>query len=494
LYSTLISISSASKWKGLKNFEFPNNDSDLGMYASCVQNYQRSLERLLVCDKIQLIHANEGGINNELYFSLLKELGQFSKLKELVIKRHANDCLESFDKIIEKCQNLRKLDIGIYPEFDNRITTSETDLSRIKPRPDIKTLDGLFVIQDDSTLIYIMHKFPCLQELNDGLHMTVPRITANILTKFISFMTPISSCAISICIKIPLVVDALEEYTRVMSSKLFGFLSISYSYDSIIDPLLEQHAKLTMHRTTGYKKNQDHEFFIDYSSIADTLPHLSIIEKTGSSLAELTYRMNFDRVSKETHRKAYDMIYGHFLDHIFSHCSSLRKLRLSSTKILECNPILSLNNSMSHLILLNCYIGKNVLSQLSDRITSLKHMVIVRCKVENPHNGVNTRYYHVDMLNTTFDTIRIKSEHSIYLIAVKLNRGSHDEYYKLIFDPTTHNYHTAVKSTRFAYELMSDYEKNMKVSVRCKGIKKIQLFMNACVHESEVAFGEIILE
>ncbi|KAI7882147.1 uncharacterized protein EV154DRAFT_12233 [Mucor mucedo] len=116
-YSTLISISSASKWKGLKNFEFPNNDSDLGMYASCVQNYQRSLERLLVCDKIQLIHANEGGINNELYFSLLKELGQFSKLKELVIKRHANDCLESFDKIIEKCQNLRKLDIGIYPNL-----------------------------------------------------------------------------------------------------------------------------------------------------------------------------------------------------------------------------------------------------------------------------------------------------------------------------------------------------------------------------------------
>lgn len=504
-YSALISINNTSKWNYLKNLQFPNNDLDLEMYAHCAIKYRNSLEYLLVCDKIQFIQANEGNINSELYFNLLKELGNFSKLKELTIKRHANDSLESFDKIIEKCQKLRKLDIGIYPEFDHRITTADTDLSQVIPRPNIKTLDGLCVIQDDNTLLYIMHKFPCLQDLfinhswrddseeNDGWIVTTSRITPNILTKFISFITPIPSCAVTISIKIPLVVDALEEYTRVMSSKLFGFLSIGYAYTSILDPLLEQHAKLTMHRTTEYKNNQSHEFFIDYNSIADNLPHLNVIERSGSSLAELTYRMNFDRVSKETHRKAYDMIYGYFLDHIFSHCSSLRKLRLSSTKILDCNPTPSLNTSISHLVLLNCYIGKNVLSQLSERIVSLKRMIIVRCKLENPHNGLNTRYYHVDMPNTAFDTIRIKSEHTISLIGVKLNRGSHDEYYKLLFDPTTHNYHAAVKSTRFAYELMSDYEKNMKVYVRCKSIDKIQLFMNACVEGGEAAFGEIDL-
>lgn len=503
-YSALISIRNMSKWEGLKNFQYPNLDQDLEMYATCALQYKVTLEHLLVCDKIQFINANNGDFYTASYFTLLEELQHFPKIKELVIKRHTEDCLESFDRIIEKCQNLKKLDIGIYPEFDTKIAAVESDLFQIVPRPNIKTLDGQFVVQDDNTLLYIMHKFPCLENLfinhswrddfeeNGGLTMVASNITIDTFTKFISFITPIPSCVVSIYITIPLVVDAFEEYTRVMSSELSSFLSISYAYNSALDSTLKQHAKLTMHRTSGYKTNQDHEFFIDYNSIADTLAHLNVIEKIGSSLAELTYRMNFDLVSKENNKKAYDMIHGYFLDHIFYHCPRLKKLRLSSTKLLDCNPALCSNNSMSHLVLLNCYIGKDILSQLSKRIVCLTKMIIVRCNLENPYGGVNTRYYHIDMPSTAFDVIRIKSVHTISLIGVKLNRGGHDEYYKLLFDTRTLGYHAAEKSTRFAYELMSDYEKNMKVYIRCSNIRKIQLFMNASVDGVNVAFGEII--
>lgn len=503
-YSALITIRNKSKWKCLKNFELPNLDQDLEMYATCALKYRTSLENLLICDKIQFIHSNGGDIHNELYFTLLEELEQFPKVEELTIKRHTNNCLESFDKIIEKCQKLKKLDIGIYPEFDHKITTTDIDLSLIRPRPNIKTLDGLFVIQDDSTLLYIMHKFPQLQDLfinhswrddtteNDGLNTLASSITTATLTKFTSYITSVSSCAVSIYIKMSHIVDVLDEYSRVMPGKLFSFLSIGYAYDSLIDPLMEQNAKLTMHRITGFKKNQDHEFFIDYNSIADTLPHLNVIEKIGNSLAELTYRMNFDHIPKETSRKAYNMIYGYFLDHIFSNCSNLIKLRLSSTNLHNCNPILCQNSSMTHLILLNCYIGKDMLSQLSKRLVSLKNMVIVRCRLENPYNGVNTRYFHIDMCNSTFDSIRIKSEYTISIITVKLNRGKHDEYYKLLLDSGTHSHYVAESSTILEYKLMPNNERSMKVYIRCSSIKKIQLFTNTSVDVGKVVFGEIV--
>lgn len=471
-YSNLITIHDRNGCKYLKNIQVPTELNDtqlLKVYTSCVEKYRHKLQTLL-------LYEND--------FNLLNKLHQFHKLQQLVVKRHTNS-IQSLDGILNQLPNLTKLDVALYRTIPSS-TDSLTGDEDISPNSTLKLLDGLFVVRD-STLLYIMHKFPQLQELfinqarpeeeeeektNDVFITT--DITLSTLSQFIDYIISIPTCAISFLLEIPLITEALDIYTRHMSAKRLGPLSITYTSDSE-----RRSARWTLDRTST--ETQSHQFYIDYRCLANEILHLKLIETIGRYLLEITYRTNVNSTFN---------VHGYFLDHILQHCCNLTKLRLSCTKIIGCfgEPLSSSGHqSLTHLVLLNCYLGKNVFKMLSDRLKDLKKLVIIRCRLGS--SGLDARYYHIDMHDTTVDTIRLKSEYSITYITVRVTQAAKEEkFYKLWFDASTQSYKTET-STEQEYEIMPKVDQHLKVWIQCKHTHKIQLFTNST--GNQVVFGQV---
>ncbi|GAA5807507.1 hypothetical protein MFLAVUS_000870 [Mucor flavus] len=472
-YSNLITIHDRNGCKYLKNIQVPTELNDtqlLQVYTSCVEKYRHKLQTLL-------IYKND--------ITLLNKLHQFHKLQQLVVKRRKNS-IQSMDFIFNQLPNLTKLDVALYhtiPSSTDRLIGDDD----ISPNSTLKLLDGLFVVQD-STLLYIMHKFPQLQELfinqarpeeeeeevNDVFITT--DITLSTLSQFIDYIISIPTCAISFLLEIPLITEALYIYTRHMSAEKLGPLSITYTSDSE-----RQSARWTLDRTST--ETQSHQFYIDYRCLANEKLHLELIETIGRYLLEITYRTNIDSTFN---------VRGYFLDHILQHCCNLTKLRLSCTKLIGCfgKPLSpSGHQSLTHLVLLNCYLGKDVFKMLSDRLKDLKKLVIVRCRLGS--SGLDTRYYHIDMHDTTVDTIRLKSEYIITYITVRVTQAAKEEtFYRLWFDASTQNYKTE-PSTQQEYEFMPKADQHLKAWIQCKRTREIQLFTNST--GNQVVFGQVIV-
>ncbi|KAG2236477.1 hypothetical protein BDF21DRAFT_419083, partial [Thamnidium elegans] len=467
-YSNLITIHDRNGCKHLKNIQIPTelNDSQLlQVYATCVENYRHKLQTLL-------LYEND--------ITLLNKLHQFPKLRQLVVKQRTNN-IRSLDYILDQLPNLTKLDVALYNTIPFS-TDNLIDSDNISPNSTLKLLDGLFVVQD-STLLYIIYKFSQLQELFinhdrpdeeiETVFMTTD-ITLSTLSQFMNYILSIPTCAISFLLDIPLITEALDIYTRHMPTKRLGPLSITYTRDSE-----RQSTRWTVYRTST--KMQSHQFYIDYHCLTNGLLHLKLIETIGNYLSEITYRTNIDSIRN---------VHGYFLDHILQHCCNLTKLRLSCTKLIRClgkPPLSSGHQSLTHLVLLNCYLGKDVFKRLSDRLKDLKKLVIVRCRLGS--SGLDTRYYHIDMYDTTIDTVRLKSGHSITYITVRVTQSTKEEaFYKLWFDVSTQDYKTE-PSTQQEYEIMPKADQHLQVWVQCKHVHKIQLFTNA--KGNQVVFGQV---
>ncbi|KAI9363258.1 hypothetical protein BD770DRAFT_440466 [Pilaira anomala] len=476
-YSNLIStVQHRPHVQYLKHFPAPllqlRNTKLLELYTNCALKYCDTLQYLLFYD------------NNHNTF----KLHQFPNLQQLIIKQHTNNNINSLDNIIDQYPKLKKLDVALYrPESSsstNTTTTTTTIMtdyySKIIPRPTIKSLDGLFVVRDD-TLRYIMYKFPQLQELSinhswredtEKLSHVNMDISLSTLSQFIPYILSIPCCALSLNLETLFITHALETYIKHMPTTQLGPLYITYTHaDS--DPS----TRWTAHRTTN--KNQSHEFYIDYRCQTNALLHLNLLESIGDRLTEITYRTNIDSLRH---------VHGYFLDHLLQHCPNLKKIRLSSTKLIRClrEPTM---HTLTHLVLLNCYLGKNVFSQLSERFKKLNKLILIRCRFGN--SGIDTEYIHINMSQTVLNAIRIKTEHSlITFITVRVTREGQDMFYRLWLDKVSQGYKTECSSLQ-EYDLMIKTEQHMKIWIECKQINSIQIFTNS--RGNHVVYGEVLV-
>jgi hypothetical protein len=168
------------------------------------------------------------------------------------VKRYCyyDDSIESYNDVFDKCsKTLNRADFILFP--DNEFTPSESinviDLDQVTPLPNVKTLDAQFVLHQDNSLLYIMHKFPQFSTLNinQGLndlecddnditldlvrYTTESKIMPASLAKFISYKSTVRG-KIKVHAKIPVIANAIAEYARyMMESKLLGFVEIYYS-------------------------------------------------------------------------------------------------------------------------------------------------------------------------------------------------------------------------------------------------------------------------
>lgn len=113
--------------------------------------------------------------------------------------------------------------------------------------------------------------------------------------------------------------------------------------------------------------------------------------------------------ANEQYTEAYLFVTGYFLDRVFAHCSKLTVLTVKGARLIQCDPKLSTNNSITSFFLTNTEIHPEVLPQISARLTGLKTLKLNSCVFKGMvlKGAGNCPYIEVIMPDTNLELLDI---------------------------------------------------------------------------------------
>lgn len=230
------------------------------------------------------------------------------RVKHLTIMKHDDKSLDSLDSIIDKCQNLDSINLGLYPSHSDVIpirSRERIDLSTIIPYNDIKNLTSTTVIERDNTLFYLMHKFPQLQQLiinehNDvddhidvyiSTHTFDQIFSAPLLTQFFNYLHKIPKHSVGyIYPNLDVVSEALLEHC--VNLPFNSQNSINFEY-AISQGVFNVYSSSPL-QTSLEVKDRTPTILFKILLKSRPLPHLEILERNDDFITHLQVDLGKD--------------------------------------------------------------------------------------------------------------------------------------------------------------------------------------------------------
>lgn len=224
------------KWNFIKKIPVAFEREDIPYYATTALAFKSSLTSLTCND--EGVERKPYSYLDKQYDRLASKLEQFISLEHITIYKNTDERFQDFELLLNKCPKLKKLHISITNTVEDQATPSTIDLKKIEIHPTITKISGSFIIDDDNTMNYIMHKFPNLRKLsieyaynNEKVIIRHLNITARTLSKFIRYSESLPVSGHLELFLDSLLISQFFEFT----DKKIEHLSICYSDISMVN-------------------------------------------------------------------------------------------------------------------------------------------------------------------------------------------------------------------------------------------------------------------
>lgn len=201
-YVPIVDALIESRLKFLKRLASPFTSElnrNLLVYTTCALLIRDRLENLF-------LYGGYGRNLEQLYFNrLYSKLDQFSQIKEITIDKDTPEGIQLLDDVIDKCpSSLEKIWCNIHPcdpfmkpdDFETFVNKniSMYEISTLAPKSNVKVfISRLSRALDDKILMYIMRKFPQLEELTlEHFYNDTHIISANVFEQFLHYVSRLS--------------------------------------------------------------------------------------------------------------------------------------------------------------------------------------------------------------------------------------------------------------------------------------------------------------
>ncbi|KAG2237957.1 hypothetical protein INT48_002518, partial [Thamnidium elegans] len=417
-YKGLVQIPEEIRWKNFGSVPNPDRTQDISVYVDCVLSYSSTFTSLILADKILLgpgeTEDHEDDFNSDddvdsyeeidransmgpgfmstditQFKRLSDNLHLFPILKSLYIAdRHSDKPFEFYDNMLEKCPTSEKVDFEIRPVTASKKSTLPTgsfDIDAIQPR--------------------------------EGIREVIVKIHLNRVEKFYKEKKSLSKIAAARGnFSLDVVSDFLVYIESIPNITLRGS-------DRMLSPLIVQHtvkegstylADIEFTNCSEFRCNYNKEdMLITLRDVPTGLVLPELIEECGRYLTKLDILMSpgeLDTIAtNEQYTEVYRFVTGYFLDRVFAHCSNLSFLTVKGSRLAQCDPQLSTNNSITRFCLSDAEIYPEVLPQISARLTALKNLQVISCAFKGMvlKGAANCPHIEVIMPDTNLELLDI---------------------------------------------------------------------------------------
>lgn len=421
-YDTILSAYSDGKWPLLESIVQPKKDILLGLYTKCVIDYKDNLKAVLLSDKVSRDKEERNKLYTAQYKKLSSELAEFPRLKNLTVTKHSDESLETLDSLIEKCQSLETVTLGLSPAHSESYpvrSREAIDLSSVTPRPLIKSLTTTAVIDRDNTLLYIMHKFPNLNQLtiNESydvdyrinvyiaLNSITTTFTAAVLTKFLDYLRKIPAHSIGYFY------PGLGEISDALLEHWINFPdaehSVNFEYQ-IHQGIFHVYSSISSSKLGTLLEIKNGVPTLVFKHLnGRQLPHIEIFDRGGDFINHLQINFGGDAYFSKNIIK-YDskkMDAGNSFDDIFYYCTNLKSLTIINGHFIRCNPDkMRKSKNTKHLKLSHVHLYAGLLEELAIRLPNLTRLTIDCCKFTDINGRLLSKQnYTMNMPNITLE-------------------------------------------------------------------------------------------
>lgn len=388
----------------------------------------------------------------------------FSRLQKVQFREvHGTDKgISQFDHIINQCPKLVQT-LSFNKCYDNILSSrhqseqslhnsSQTDNTTaeifIIPCTTIKHLTVKSCSFSKESIEYLMKKFPEFEAIDifyswEGFFLLSKPAIFNFF-KYVSNIPTFNLSGITntengedICRLVTIFIDS----TASSEKPIFINADLAYHYDqesnfnNVISSLKITNTKIQS-TTTATATTNEQPMIMESTKKAEKVVDLHLrfyshyinITRSRRIMNETIWRQSGKRLHKlclspnvQTFETSWDTIRRPIHDYklnreglglIFECCTSLVELELTRTNLLVDNssnnrrePIIT-NKSISKLILTKCWFQSSVLSEISNRLTSVTHVTVDSCIFINPEK--NDDFIHIEMPHTNFHLLYLK--------------------------------------------------------------------------------------
>jgi hypothetical protein len=390
-YLRLIQAHARSKLKNLKSLPRPSITA-VESYLTCALVFGKTLTNLTITTDFN------PEVDRISYNILCENLHQFPLLEELYIDNidSTSNTIESFDGIVDQCQALKEISFFVCPKTNAVPTISidkTIDLSRIVARPNINRLCGVgLLIENDKSLLYLMHKYPGLKICNINHNKTFFDVatvikqkmlsTRNnfsfpIIARFLSYLDKISIHSLDLLFTTQNTSDILLEYSRLCDGVLKPLILIwDNSFEGTGEVAQLEMSHLHPHRGNDEDRylgtDEDKYLGITYYTENKNSPYLKLIERCGHIIKDLSL---FGLVvpSGDGNDTDNTRIANSSLNYAFKFCPNLHRMEIDNLTLMDCDTKLPISRSITYLRLSNITLTEDALNALLGKLPSLKH-------------------------------------------------------------------------------------------------------------------------
>ncbi|GAA5800121.1 hypothetical protein HPULCUR_005544 [Helicostylum pulchrum] len=440
-YMGLVQIPEEIQWKNFGSVPNPDRTKDISVYVDCVLKYSSTFTSLILADKILLgpgeTEDDFGRVSSRIVASgkaqferLRENLHLFRILKSLYIAdRHSDKSFEFYDDILEKCPTLEKVDFEIRPITASKKSTlsiGPINIDAIQPREGIREImvEGPLLYNDNS-LRYVMRKFPNLRKIylnrveqfykeKKSLNKIVAaskNFSLDVVSDFFVYVENIPKHHLGLFKTELNIAQCMKQFIQKrgsdrMLSPLIIRQSVKEGSTYLADIEITNCSEFRGH----YNKD---DMVISLQDVPTGLVLPELIKECGCYLTKLDLVLSFSELdniaTNEQYTEAYLFLTGYFLDRVFTHCSNLTVLTVKGARLIQCDPQLSTNNSITRFCLANTDIHPEVFPQISARLTALKSLQLNSCGFKGMvlKGAGNCPYIEVVMPDTNLELLDI---------------------------------------------------------------------------------------
>lgn len=237
---------------------------------------------LLLKDRLKILTlAGEGA----LFYRLYNKLHQFKKVEAVILRGVSTNIMEKLDTIVEKCTSIQFLDVT----FDEAILQNDRPTTLLyTPR---STIDTLVIngrnMPHQSLLLYIMHKFQNLKNLEIHISDSIKVVDISTLRRFAIYAGKIKDLSIcSISTDIESICDGVGSYWEALHAQNSGALvklSIHQSLTTDANFSIWHNEVTSINFPFSNYNFRDMDLFVKYGGYVDSL---YITGFTGESMIE----------------------------------------------------------------------------------------------------------------------------------------------------------------------------------------------------------------
>ncbi|CAO3643104.1 unnamed protein product [Mucor hiemalis] len=395
-----------------------------------------------------------GVTGQQIFFDrLCSKIGQFNNLTELIIQRETNEGILLLDTIVESCPTLQKIwfntklvnnDISL-----NNCNVSIDAIPQFIPRTNVKTIvSRLNEDLSEKFLLYLMHKFPSLDQVFLGQIDSVPRkLNQKVLEPFLHYLSRMTDfVVVDLDVDHDTIIESFSNFWKATSAP--GSEAVEFCYSDVV---MEEKLILKKEYTT-----------IGYPSPNPVWKHVDFLKKNGFFLKKVSITTTICDISESC------ILFVDDITQLFTHCPLVRHLWLEDCNMEPSDTLSCEKRTLDGLSFLRCKIFDGSLESLSVLLTRVKNL-----QVFDTHCASSKESTMLSMPFTTIDQITFGVfEGGARYMKVSCTMDENIFYYVLRYDETL-----ALPSTEEEYLGAHRY---YRAEVRCASnpIVKVKLIVD----------------